>query len=766
MTSVMNGSRTRVRYEVRGVVQGVGFRPAVYRVATKLDLAGFVGNDASHVFIEVEGRTDDVDRFVHQLRADAPPLARIDSVVRTACRGGATDERGFHIVESQRGPGEVTLVPPDVATCGQCRDELLNPTNRRFLHPFITCTDCGPRFTIIASMPYDRPNTTMAHFALCPSCAAEYHDPASRRYHAQPISCHDCGPQLTLRSGTESVTGPEAIAATCHALASGEIVAIKGLGGFHLACDATNDRSVSLLRQRKRRPDKPLAVLVRDLDHAQQIAALSKLEASALASSAAPIVLAEAKLGALSRLVAPNNPLVGVMAASNPVHHLLFEQVDFPLVMTSANRVGEPLAYTTKAIDSLADLYDRVLDHDRDILVPCDDSVVRVIDGQLVPIRRARGYAPLPVALPTAGPSVLAAGGELKNTFCITTGSHAWVSQHLGDMENLETLESFETTVSQYCTMYGIEPTVVAADKHPGYLSSAWARRQPQSIVEVQHHHAHIASVMAEHGLAPTDQVVGFAFDGTGFGDDGSIWGGEVLIANALGFTRVAHLASLPLVGGEVAVRKPYRIALGLLYEAGLGWDQQLSCVRAAGDEVHLLVQQLRNRTAVAQTSSIGRLFDGVASLLGLRHEVSFEAQAAIDLEFAARRALARQPESPLDRYCIDLHDGVWQWKPLVGAVTRDLTDNVCVEDIAAAFHLAVANAVAETARSVCHEHARSTVVLSGGVFQNAVLTEMCASRLRASGLTVLTHQQVPPNDGGLALGQAFVAQHRSQVKE
>lgn len=749
------------RFDVTGVVQGVGFRPFVHRLATELGLEGVVGNDSTQVFVEVAGRSDRLDDLERRLVAEAPPLARIATVDRRPL-DPVTIERGFRIVDSEQRDGVRTLVPPDCTVCDDCLDELHDPTDRRFGHPFITCTNCGPRFTIIRDLPYDRAATTMVDFELCDRCRSEYDDPEDRRYHAQPIGCHDCGPTLRL-DGASSPHGP--IEATNALLRAGRVVAIKGLGGFHLACDATADDAVAELRARKCRPEKPLAVMVADLDGARRLAVVSEAEADQLRSSARPVVLlrarqrTSARRDVVSGLVAPGNPLIGVMLPSTPIHHLLLDGTDQVLVMTSANVSGEPLA-TTDADPRLGPLCDAALTHDRPIEVPCDDSVVRVAGTTLLPVRRARGFAPLPVPLPTAARTVLAVGGELKNTFCLASGGQAWLSQHLGDMENLATLQAFEQTVGHFERLYDVEPEVVAIDAHPDYSTSRWARRfHPELIVEVQHHHAHVAAVMAEHECDPEVPVIGFAFDGTGYGHDGTIWGGEVLVASALRAERVRHLVPVPLPGGDAAVRHPSRVALSHLAAAGVEWDADLPPVAAAPHEIDLLRSQLERDVACVPTTSMGRLFDAVASLLGLRHEIHYEAQAAIDLEIAATRSTGPVPE-----YTFGLDDGLIDQRPVVRRLVEDLRGGVPVDDLAAGFHDAVVRAVCDVAVELRSKGAGDVVALSGGTFQNAVLVEHCVGRLGADGFICLTHHLVPPNDGGLALGQAFVAAHRNDI--
>ncbi len=714
------------RILVTGVVQGVGFRPFVHRLANELGCDGLVGNDGAGVFIEASGSPAALDEFTRRLVAEAPPLASIESVVRHEHPGVAPGP-GFVIAESRTDAEPVTLVPPDTAVCAECLAEFRDPDDRRFGHPFITCTNCGPRFTIIERLPYDRPNTTMAGFPMCAACAAEYHDPTSRRHHAQPIGCHDCGPRLT---GDPTL------------LADGKILAVKSLGGFHLVCDATDASAVALLRERKHRPDKPLAVMVADLDMARRVAVVSSVEAELLESPARPIVLLRSRPDSpIASNVAPDNPMIGVMLPSTPVHHLLFDTVDRPLVTTSGNLSGEPICHVDG--DTLDPFVDGYVTNDRPIHLPCDDSVVRVVAGSILPIRRARGYAPLPVTLPMAGPAVLAVGGELKNTFTVTSGARAWVSPHIGDMENLATLQAFESRVEQFCDFYRLMPELVVVDAHPGYRSSTWARSRYGEVVEVQHHEAHIAAVMAEHRLPPDTEVLGFAFDGTGYGTDGTIWGGEVFAGTVSALDRVAHLAPVPLPGGDAAIRHPVRTAFAHLRTAGIDWPLPIEQRDRA-----LLERQLDTGFGCVPTTSMGRLFDAVAALLGLRSTVTFEAQAAIDLEVCAEG-------STTDRTYPFGFDSA----PLLQAIVDDLRAGVPIADIAMAFHRTVVDAMV----AVALDHSIGTVVLSGGVFQNALLVELASARLGSLGFEVLTHRLVPPNDGGLSLGQAYLAIARHQ---
>src|ERR1700761_2278785 len=632
-TLIRRSDLVRQRFTVAGVVQGVGFRPFVHRLATQLGLAGFVGNDSRAGFIEVQGPVARIDEFARRLCAEAPPLARINTVSTADVEATRLGGNGFRIVDSQTVPGTGTPIPPDIAVCDDCITELFDPRDRRYRHPFVTCTNCGPRFTIIRALPYDRPATTMSAFAMCDRCADEYRDPGNRRFHAQPIACPDCGPSLWFSSAAGRITGSDAaLAATQRALAAGpggQVVAIKGIGGYHLACAVDDETVVGKLRARKSRGAKPFAMLVRDLDVARRFAYIDDTEAAVLSSPARPIVLLRRRPGApVADAVAPGSPLLGLMLPYSPIHHLLLapvpgadSAVPDALVLTSANRSDEPICFTEDdAAQRLSPLCDAVLDHDRPIHVPCDDSVVRVIDGRELPIRRSRGYAPLPVDLGCDGPAVLAVGGELKNTFCLTDGSRAYMSGHIGDMETLETLRAFETAVGQLSEIRH-QPVRLAADLHPRYQTRNWAERHADSrpLDLVQHHHAHVASLLAEHGRLG-EPVIGVSFDGTGYGCDQTIWGGEILKLgpDSHRFARVGHLLPVPLPGGDAAVRNPWRMALSQLWMAGIDWTADLPPIAAATPaELRLTRSQLESGSGCVPCTSMGRLFDAVASLLG-----------------------------------------------------------------------------------------------------------------------------------------------------
>jgi hydrogenase maturation protein HypF len=774
--SAVATAKTAVRHRIRvtGVVQGVGFRPFVHRLATELALAGHVGNDSGGVFVEVEGLPPDVACFERRLADEAPPMARIAEMETTEV--GTTGERQFRIAESDRGGGARTFVSPDVAVCDDCLAELFDLTDRRYRYPFINCTNCGPRFTITLRLPYDRPNTTMRGFTMCRACADEYADPANRRFHAQPAACPACGPQISFSTvidgtGRPLVEGTDAaVAATQAALAAGQVVAIKGLGGYHLACDATSAAAVATLRARKARPDKPLAVMVRDLTMAQVVAAIGPAEAAVLTSPARPIVLLPKRAGnLLTELVARGSPYVGLLLPYTPLHHLLFRPVPGStatvpqaLVMTSGNLADEPICYDDDdARDRLSHLVDAWLAHNRPINVPCDDSVVRVEAGEELPVRRSRGYAPLPVRLPFDAVPLVAAGGELKNTFCLASGRDAWMSQHIGDMGSVPTLAAFKSSVRQFAEMYRVGPEVVAADAHPGYQTRRWAEDETDRPVElVQHHHAHIAAVMAEHGVPLGERVIGFAFDGTGYGSDGAIWGGEVLVAAYDEFERAAHLRYVPLPGGDTTIRKPYRAALTHLWAAGIDWSDDLAPVRAASPpELAVLRRQLERGVQCVPTSSMGRLFDAVSSLLGARHTVSYEAQAAIELETVAGPHMT----AALPRYRFQVAGDKVDPGPLLGAMVDDIHRGSAPGAVAAGFHTAVATLIAEMAERLGESTGIDRVALSGGVFQNVLVVRLARAQLERLHMRVLTHRLVPPNDGGLALGQAVVAAARRQ---
>ena len=749
-------SIVRRRLRVTGVVQGVGFRPTVYQLATSLGLAGCVGNDSAGVFIELEGEPALIDQFVLRLRADPPPLAHIDTIEGRDIE--PRRETQFVIVESRRDSDASTLVSPDLEVCGDCLTELYDPANRRYHYPFINCTNCGPRFTITKATPYDRPMTTMASFVMCDDCQAEYDDPGNRRFHAQPNACAECGPRIWLERDRELVSD-DVIATARELIAAGEILAIKGIGGFHLACDARNAAAVATLRERKHRTAKPFAVMAADITTVEKIANLASPERDLLKSRERPIVLVEESASSdLADGIAPGNSRIGVMLPYTPLHHLLLEPGDV-WVMTSGNYASEPIVKDNdEARAKLLDLADTLLLHDREIHVHCDDSVLRIAAGKELPVRRSRGFAPFPVRLPVAVPPTLAVGGELKATFCLADGTNAFMSQHIGDMENIETLDAFTAAVEHMSGLFRIVPERVVADMHPRYLSTRWAQEHhADRLVLVQHHHAHIGSVMAEN--ARTDPVIGFSFDGTGYGTDGTIWGGEILVGDLGVLYRAGHLGVAQLVGGDAAVKRPYRMALSHLWAAGIGWDGRIPAVAHASDEERRIIrQQLETGLNSIETTSMGRLFDAVASIAGVRHEISYEGQAAIELE-----ALGTPDAEGRYRFDLINNEGALIIDPgaVVAAVAGDVVAGVPAPVISTRFHRALAAVIVAAAEQMRRQYHIDTAALSGGVFQNVTLLEAAKRGLEGAGFTVLTHRLVPPNDGGLALGQIALAGKR-----
>ena len=750
---------TARRIRLHGVVQGVGFRPFVYRIATRHGVCGTVRNTAGGVEVDVEGAPGALSGFLDDLVAERPPLARIDEIEISDAepRGVA----GFTIDPSRDGEG-LLPVAPDVATCPACVREVLDPADRRFGYPFTNCTDCGPRFTIVRAIPYDRANTTMASFPMCAACRAEYADPANRRFHAQPNACPSCGPRLQLVDGRGKPLAGEPLAQTRRLLAAGHIVALKGIGGFHLACDARDEAAVRRLRARKRRDAKPFALMARDPDAVRSLGMASEAEMRLLQSPARPIVILAARPDSgIAPGVAEGLSTLGVMLPYAPVHHLLWSDGTCPdaLVVTSGNRSEEPIATDdADAVARLGSLADALLMHDRPIHTRCDDSVTRVAgDGEL-PIRRARGYAPFPVRLRAVTRPLLACGAELKNTVCLASGRYAFLSPHIGDLQNYDTYASYTGTIDHLRALLRIRPEAVAHDLHPGYLSTRYATGLDDALprVAVQHHHAHVAACMAEHGL--DGSVIGVAFDGTGYGVDGRMWGGEFFVADYGRADRVAHLAYVPMPGGDLAVREPFRMALAHLHHAFGGWDPELAPVKAATEgERRIIARQIERGVNALPTSSIGRLFDAVASLLGVRHRARYEAQAAIELE-----ALAAPGNH--GHYPVELAGGepvVVDPAPLIRGIVRDLALRIPVPIIAARVHLTVASMIVTVAERVRDRTGLHRVVLSGGVFQNVSLLQRAGPLLARSGFTVFSHHIVPPNDGGIALGQAVVAHAR-----
>ncbi|MGD0797111.1 MAG: carbamoyltransferase HypF [Acidobacteriaceae bacterium] len=758
----------RVRVEVRGIVQGVGFRPYIYRLALRNNLSGIILNSESGVSIEIQGPPPAIDAFLHALPREAPPLARLTAIAAHSidCR----NEPGFTILPSSHSGNATTLIPPDIATCADCAAELLDPHDRRYRYPFINCTNCGPRFTIVHSLPYDRAQTSMAHFRMCPACQAEYHDPLNRRFHAQPNACWDCGPQLELvdSSGAphpaNAFTDPHSdqLAETVRHLKLGSIVAIKGLGGFHLAVDAANPAAVAELRLRKRRVEKPFAVMVPSLAAARRIAVVTESDAALLESPQRPIVLLP-KLDHTLDALAPDTKRLGLFLPYTPLHHLLFASTGLSaLVMTSANLSDEPIAIdNAEALARLARIADFFLLHNRDILLRADDSVVQTQNGRTQFIRRSRGYVPSPIELASSAPPILAVGGELKNVICLSRGRYAFPGQHIGDLESLTAFEFFRESIEHMQQVLEVAPEVIAYDLHPAYLSTLWAKRQRHTrLIGVQHHHAHIASCMAENRLS--GQVIGIALDGTGFGPDGAAWGGEILVAGLDDFTRAAHLAYVAMPGNAQAIHQPWRMAVSHLVHAfGDDWRTHLpvstlSQVFAA--QITLVEQMLRTGINSPLTSSCGRLFDAVTALILQRTRVTYEAQAAIALEACCdpRTSLGAYPFAIVEGPCLQLDA-----RPLFTAIAEDLRRGIAPGVVSRRFHAGLAAALAGLALRIAQETGLDRVCLSGGVFLNRILSEALEAQLANAGLAVYTQTQVPPGDGGLSLGQLAIAASR-----
>jgi hydrogenase maturation protein HypF len=761
---------------VGGVVQGVGFRPFVYNLAMRLGLDGWVLNNSGGVEIEVEGTSEVLEAFAAALRAEAPPLAHIASLtVRPVPRQG---HARFEIRHSERQEGRYQLISPDVATCPDCLRELLDPNDRRYRYPFTNCTNCGPRFTIIADIPYDRPNTTMRVFPMCADCQREYDDPADRRFHAQPNACPVCGPHIWLELAAQSTFRPstfptdaDALQAAAHLLRSGAILAVKGLGGFHLACDATDAEAVRTLRARKRRPHKPLAIMLSTPEKVKRHCFVSPAEEALLTSPRCPVVLLERRPeSSVVEEVAPNNHTLGVMLPYTPLHHVLLRDVGRPLVMTSGNLSEEPIAQDNEeAQRRLGSLADAFLLHDRDIYSRYDDSVWQVSEfaGDQVaqPLRRARGYAPFPITLPFPVQPILATGAELKNTFCLARDEYAFLSQHIGDMENLETLEHFQTTLALYQRLFRLEPEIVAHDMHSDYLATKFATRRSQLAIPIQHHHAHVAACLADNGWGLEDgAAIGVALDGTGYGEDGAIWGGEWLVGDYRGFRRVAHLEYLPLPGGDAAIRQPWRIAAAYVY-ALLGTEAAPEALIPAG-QATFLYRQIERRVNTPLTSSMGRLFDAVSALLGVCTEATYEAQPAIELEQVA--APVGRDAIPTYPFGLEKADGVWlvRLRPLLSALLDQARRGTPAPEVALRFHASVARMIERVCHRIRDETGLQTVALSGGCFQNRLLTQLTVPRLEEAGFRVLLHRQAPCNDGGLSLGQAILAHVQKVAKE
>ncbi len=747
----------RYRVKVSGIVQGVGFRPFVYQLARELGLRGFVFNDGDGVVVEIEGEELSIQRFKEKLRTSPPPLSRIDSVNEQEV--AVLGDTGFVIQESKQSSAE-TMVSPDIAVCDACREEMNDISNRRYHYPFINCTDCGPRYSIIESLPYDRPNTSMAAFSMCEACAKEYNDPNDRRYHAQPISCHDCGPRVSLLDldGSVSAQDIEAVNRLCSLILHGKTVAIKGLGGFHLVCDATNEEAVAQLRRDKRRPTKPLAVMFDTIENAKRVSCLSDAEELLLCSKEHPIVVVQKNdENLLAPSVAPGIDRVGLFLAYTPLHILLLEKLGRPIVATSANLSDEPIITDEKTLlTKLGTVVHAVLSYDRKIVNACDDSVVQVASTEKIMLRMARGYAPKSLPLPKKmSNKILALGANQKNSIALGFGDHMIISPHIGDLVSLDAVEYFERTLETFKRFYGFEPEVVVCDKHPGYETTLWAKKLAKErlsvrLIELQHHYAHALACMAEYGL--NEPVLAFCFDGTGYGDDGTLWGGEVLIADTQKYERVNYLRSFKLIGGEKAVKEPRRIALSLLFEC-YSLDEIIlmdnpTVKSFEHSEIKILHTMYQRNLNAPASSSVGRLFDAVASLTGIAQVLGYEGESGLLIETEVHSEIT-------DTYDYKIVDGIIDWKPMLSAILNEASQ----KDVAAKF----INTLCTIIVDIAHKYPELPVVLSGGVFQNRYLVEQLLKQFKKERIRYYIQTDTPINDGGIALGQLYYALHKEQ---
>lgn len=763
----------RIRIQITGTVQGVGFRPFIYNLANKYNLKGFCLNDSRGVLIEVQGEL--IDRFIEEIKTSPPTLSRIEEFTSQVLVDGEA-YKDFSIRESVSHEGNFTFVSPDIATCQDCLKELFDPMDRRYRYPFINCTNCGPRYSITKNIPYDRSKTTMDCFTMCETCESEYHDPRNRRFHAQPNACPVCGPQLMFLSNEGfAVQTQDPISTVCTLLHDGKIVAVKGLGGYHIACDALNSKSVSLLRKRKYREDKPFAVMMENIETVNKFCFVNAKEETLLLSTQKNIVLLRKKSDCtIPHDIAPDNLYLGVMLPYTPLHHLIIKESGLPLLMTSGNVSDEPMAYKdNEAFARLKGIADYFLVHNREIFMRCDDSVVKVIEDKEMIIRRSRGYAPFPLRLQYAfSKPILACGAFLKNTFCLARGNHAFLSHHIGDLENTGILNSYETAIEHYKRLFSIEPEAIAYDLHPEYLSTKYAIAQNDDIfkIGVQHHHAHIVSCMAENGIH--HKVIGVAFDGLGYGDDGNFWGGEFLVADLSGYERAGHLDYVQMPGGEHAIKEPWRMAISYLYHI-YGNDIHLlhrfntpKFMKEKNDKLEILLKMLSQNINSPLTSSMGRLFDGVASLLDLQHSVNYEGQAAVKLE-----SIADECETGHYPFGINANVGrrcsipfIIQWQPVIKKILEDMHHKTASPIISARFHNSILEMVVLVCTMLRNSKGINDVVFSGGVFQNNFLLSRLINKLKLQGFTVYSHKKVPCNDGGISLGQAVIASERSKT--
>ena len=742
----------RKKINVQGIVQGVGFRPFIYNLALSIKITGFVANTPEGVIIEAEGAIKQIDNFIKNIKFNAPPLSLITDI--SSSEINTKHSREFIIKKSQSNKSVATLISPDIAVCQDCLNELFNQSDRRYRYPFINCTNCGPRYTIVDNIPYDRPCTSMKIFKMCPDCQAEYDDPTNRRFHAQPNACPKCGPQVQLFDSNHNLQDVDnAIVVTREKLKEGKIVAIKGLGGFHLAVDATNNDMVQKLRKLKGRDEKPFALMVRDLKTAHQYCMISSEEEQSLQSHRAPIILLK-KLSncQIAESVAPGNDYLGIMLPYTPLHHVLFEDLDTPLIMTSANYSEEPICIENdEAFKRLENIADYFLIHNRDIYLRSDDSVAIYLSNKLQYLRRSRGIVPQPVFIKSTGPSVLAVGGELKNTVCLLKDDKAFISQHIGDLENIEAYNFFKMTIDHLQRIFEVKPELIVHDMHQQYFSTQWAKEQLDiKTIAVQHHHTHLAACMAENQL--TEPVIGIIMDGTGYGTDGTIWGGEILIGGYSNFDRFAHFEQLPLPGGDAAIKSPWRTAISYLYKT---FDSSIPNLPFIDNlDIDPIIEMIDKNINSPLTSSCGRLFDAVAAMSGGRQTIRYEAQAAIELmqsfESIDVRPFSFEIEYKMEKRVILI-------QPIIRSLVRSIQNNESFSKISSRFHKTLVQIFLEIANEARNETGINQIVLSGGVFQNMVLFEHTILTLEKANFRVYTHSQVPTNDGGISLGQAMI---------
>ncbi len=743
----------RLKLQITGLVQGVGFRPFVFRVAEELGLNGYVLNDTSGVLIEVEGDRHKLDKFLLRIDKEKPGLSKIYGLQHTYLEEAGY--KNFEIRESEERGDKRASILPDITVCDECLNDITTPKNRRFIYPFANCTNCGPRFTIINSLPYDRRNTSMKDFQMCPECEREFNLVSDRRFHAQPNACHACGPCISLYNseGDLICEREDALEKAVNLIRKGNIIAVKGLGGYHLVCDATNGEAVDKLRERKQREEKPMAVMFPDLSYIKREALISEPEERAINSIEKPVVIVKKNNSSLlADSVSPNNSTVGVFLPYTPLHHLLLRKLKKPVVATSANITDEPIVKDEKdAFARLSDIADYILTHNREIVRRCDDSVVRIAADRQTPIRRSRGFVPVPIIIPFKfNKPVLALGPNMNNTIALGLDNKVFLSQHIGDLDTPLAIEFYEETISDFLRLFDVKPEVVVADMHPGYYSTKYGERHySDRLVKVQHHFAHILSCMIENEVPEDTEVIGFSFDGTGYGSDKTIWGSEVMIVSYRGFKRAYHLLPYKLPGGDKAVKEPVRTAFSLLYETLGDEAGAADHLPLTKEEISFFTNMIKNNINSPVTTSMGRLFDGVASIIGLRHKVSYHAHAAIELE-----QLALMSEET-GSYAVSLGDGIIDQRPIIEMILNDLDADVPKEIIARKFHNTIVKIIIFTAEILKNKTGISHVALSGGVFQNSILLENAFYKLKERGFTPIIHQLVPANDGGISVGQA-----------